>query len=221
MRSKNLPVRTGTKRCSSGAGKSLYKEKVAMKQRIKRFIGKLHVAAKRRGMNQKGFTLVEMLIVIALIALAAVIMFGVLGNSYGDASVKQSATKLGDDMRAVNDASQKYMVDKGSEATALSGAGTALVDSGYMTMIPVAPSSAGATPYAWDTSTYKGWSNAANNDTVVKSTITSTPICQKINELFAGLAAGAAVPGAIDYTKDLQCFGAASPYTVVKSLYVH
>lgn len=190
-------------------------------RRVRGKLNRLHVAAKRRAGNQRGFTLVEMLIVIALIALAAVIMYGVLGNSYADASVKQAATKIGDDMRSVNDASQKYFVDKGSESTALSGAGTALVDAGYMTMVPVPPSAV-TSGYTWDSSTYTATWGTAAADTVVKATLAATAAttCQKINELFAGDAAGAAIPAAVRAGKDLQCFGA-GPYTVVKTMYVH
>lgn len=167
--------------------------------------------------DQRGFTMVEMLVVLVLVGLVVTFLFSVLGSSFSNASIQQSATKIADDMRSINDASQKYTLTTANQSANLA----ALTGGGYMTTVPVPPATGGVTAYAWDNSTYTNTWGTAAADSVVKSTTTALPVCQMVNQLFAGAAANATPPAAVSGTLDLQCFGAASPYTIVKTIYVN
>lgn len=169
--------------------------------------------------NNKGFTLVEMLVVLALVAVVAGLAFSVMGDTFSDSSIKAAATKVGDDMRQVSDASKNYQAQKASNAAATSD----LVTGGYLTMMPSPPSQSGGGSYVWDTATYTNtWKTAAADTVVTYNMNNKDSVCKKINELFNGAAEGAAIPAAIDGTKDMQCFGTAGgAVTAAKLIYAN
>jgi len=167
--------------------------------------------------DQKGFTMVEMLVVLVLVGLVVTFLFSVLGSSFSNASIQQSATKIADDMRSINDASQKYTLTNATQAPSLAS----LTAGGVMTTVPVPPATGGVTAYTWDNATYTATWGTAAADTVIKTTTTSINVCEMVNQLFAGAAAGTTPPAAVNGALDIQCFGAASPYTVLKTIYVN
>ena len=181
-----------------------------------------NAAMKRSKVSEAGFTMVEMLIVIALIGLIVAFLFSKLGNSFNGAAQSQAATQIADDMRSVTDAAQRYSMEKATNAVSFANLGTASNSGGpYLSMIPNSPSTIGAPVYALDVATYTTGGTAAA-DTVVKVAIpaANTAVCQAINYQYAGLGIAAAVPGAVDVTKDMQCFGA-GPYTALKTVYIN
>jgi len=181
--------------------------------------------------NQKGFTLIEVLIVIILLGIIITFMFKYGGNIFSNASTQSSASKIVDDFRVIDDAASRYQMDKAANATALSGAATtltvAVTSSGtpYLSSIPTPPSSGVTTgsSYTWDNATYTNtWGTAAADTVIALTTITSTEVCSEINRQFAGGASGAVPPAAVQGTpKDIQCFGpVGGPYTALKTIYV-
>jgi len=185
-------------------------------------VTKKGLISKARKAGEAGFTMVEMLIVIALIGLIIAFLFSKLGNSFTSAATSQAATQIADDMRSINDATQKYSIEKASNATGFADLATASNGGGpFLAMTPVSPSTIGSPAYTWDSAT-NVWGTVMA-DTSVKITIPAANIgvCQAINFQFAGAAsAGTAVPGAVNAALDFQCFGA-GPYTAVKSIYIN
>ena len=174
---------------------------------------------------KKGFTLIELLIVIVVVGLIVGVLFGIGGNVFQDSAVKTAAIKTADDMRAMDEAAQKYLADKATKATELTGAATALVDAGYLKTMPAAATS--VTGYTWDKTTYTSTWGTVAADTVITATTESADICSKVNAMYAGEDEGATPPSAVnkksdgtDKIKDLQCFGS-GPYTVVKPVYTN
>lgn len=158
--------------------------------------------------NRKGFTLVEMLIMLGVIGLIAGLMFSVMGNTFSESATKADAIKIADGARQITDGSQNYQAQKGSKATLAT-----VVSSGMLTALPQVPTAVG-TAWAFDATTW-------TPKTVLTLSIPDAAVttCQKINELYAGAAEGAAVPAAIDTAKDLQCSGAAGAYKLTKLVY--
>lgn len=176
--------------------------------------------------GQKGFTLVEMIIVIALAAVVIGMLFSVLGDYYTQGTTKSAAGKSVDDLNTISTAAQTYKIDKAAEMTTAGVAGvTALVTAQYLTQAPVAPNPFSTADYEIDTTTYTQWGTVAADTTATltaANTLLTTEVCAKVNELFAGAAAGAVPAAAPVGTKDVQCVGAAGgPYTIVKPIYKH
>jgi len=188
-----------------------------------KFRSTLKSAAKKMS-NQKGFTLIELLAVTALIAVVVAIYFSPLGNSFSGATTTNAATKIANDMRNINDAAQKYAMEKSANASSFANLQTpAQSGTPYLTTIPVAPAVLGNQAYNVDSSTYTTTWGTAAADTVATLTIptANAQVCQAVNYQYAGAASlSAPIPAAIDSTHDIQCFGA-GPYTVVKTLYVN
>lgn len=179
--------------------------------------------------NKKGFTLIELLVVLVILGLIISLMFGIGGNIFGESSVKTSAAKVADDFRAVSDAAQRYQADKATKATAMSGAATALLESGYITTLPSPPSSVyypgdnTSLAYQWDTTTFaSGWGSSTAAAVVLHAQTDSVDVCSKINELFAGGTSGATPPTTVNSptVKDIQCYGS-GPYDIVKPVYTN
>lgn len=165
-------------------------------------------------MRQGGFTLMELVIAMAIFGLLIAICSPTLVTAYTEWNNQAAAEQIANNLTDMNQAATHFAVKNGTQAADIgSGAGT-LVGGGMLTGIPTSPSSASG--YTWDTS-YTGWSSAAV-DAVVKTSTASRPICSKFNELFAGGAAGADPPAAVNYGRNQQCFGS-GPYTILMTMY--
>lgn len=182
----------------------------------------MKASMKQKLRGNKGFTLIEVIIVLLIIGLIIGVSVGLFTNPIKTSSIQQAALKIADDLRVMDDGAQKFLTDKTTEIDPL----TDLTDEAYLKSIPVPPSQAkdsgfgGAYAYAKDGATYTGWGTVAADYVYVLDGIT-TDVCKKVNELFTGAAPGAAPPVAVNTGKDLQCFGAAAPYTIVKPVYIH
>ena len=168
----------------------------------------------RKQRNNKGFTLVEMLVMLGVVGLIAGILFGVMGNVFGDSSVKAAAVQSADGARQINDGMQNYQAQKSAKADLAT-----VVSSGMLTALPTVPTALG-TSWTLDTTTF-------TPKTILTLSVPDAQIavCQKINEMYAGLAEGAAVPatwGAGTVAgKDLACTGAAGAYKLHKQVYAN
>lgn len=196
-----------------------------------------------RAKGNQGFTLIELLISLIVIGMIVALLVGLFGNPVSDASVKQAATKIADDMRTIDDASQQLLTKNTVEANGFvdavdATAGHGLVTTGMLKAAPTPPVQAfpaavvATDKYTFNTSTgysgatYNAWMVAANTDTVIvlpgsaAGTISDT-VCQKINELYSGAGAGAAIPATESGSKDIQCYGPGGDKNfVVKPIYV-
>lgn len=178
--------------------------------------------------NNAGFTMIEMLVVIILIGIVVSMTIKYVGGGFSNASVQQGAISIADDTRGIYETAQRYKLEKAADATGLTGSATALTvavasdGKPFMTMVPVAPTTGVSGSYTWDAATYTNTWGTAAADAVVEITVTSTAVCSQINQQFAGLAANAVPPVAVDGTKDVQCFGpAGGPYKALKTIYIN
>lgn len=178
--------------------------------------------------NNKGFTMIEMLIVIILIGFVITFLFNYLGNAFKGAASQQAASKISDDMRTISDAGARYQMEQATNATALTGVATALdtklSSSGtpYIVTIPSPPTTGTTTgtAYTWDATAYTGWGTSAPDSVITLPGITSIDVCEQINSQFAGIAANTTPPTSVDIKKGVQCFGS-GPYTALKPVYIN
>jgi len=164
--------------------------------------------------NQKGFTLVEMLIVLVLIGLAVALMVGIFGNPFANASIDSTATRVIDDLRSIEGAAQSYKAKEAATPADLA----ALVTKGYLKLTPTAPAPIPNTnSYAWTTSGVTAF-GGAGNDTVVTLGGINDDICKAINKAAYGTAA---VPTSVDGSKNIQCYGSNNSNTALIPVFVN
>ncbi len=169
--------------------------------------------------NQKGFTLVEMLIVLVLIGLAIAMMVGIFGNPFATASVDSTANRVIDDLRSIEGAAQSYKAKEAATPTGISGAATCLVEKGYLKVNPTAPAPIpNSNPYTWTTTGVTAF-GGSGTDTVVTLGGINLDICKAINKAAWGDTTGT-IPASISGTKNIQCYGSSDPYTAVIPVFV-
>lgn len=157
--------------------------------------------------NQKGFTLVEMLIVLVLIGLAVAMMVGIFGSPFTQASIDSAATRVIDDLRAIEAAAQASRSQRAATPADLA----ALVTQGYLKLTPLAPAPiTGA--YSLNTNVTAFGASTTAADTVATLTLSGDDtgeICRAINRAAYKAAANADIPTDVLATRNIQCFGAA------------
>jgi prepilin-type N-terminal cleavage/methylation domain-containing protein len=180
--------------------------------------------------NNKGFTMIEMLVVIILIGFVVSFLFNYAGNAFSNASSQQAASKIADDMRTISEAASRFTMEKATQATGFGTGATQLsavsVQSGspFLSSLPNPPTSGTTSGIAYTWGTTDTAFGGTGNDAVVSLTgIASKEVCQQINSQFAGAASGSAtaIPAAITYTQDIQCYGAAGAYIAAKPIYIN
>ncbi len=155
----------------------------------------------------KGFTLLELLIIIVVIALVAMLLFGYLGNPLSSTSVQSAAIQIADNMRTLDESWNRYYAEKTAEPDSID----TLVSTGVLKAKPIPPSSAkksgysGTYDYTSDTTTYN-ISGTAAVDTVIKLVGITDDVCKKINHLYAGAEENSSIPTAITNGKNIQCY---------------
>jgi prepilin-type N-terminal cleavage/methylation domain-containing protein len=163
--------------------------------------------------DNRGFTLVEVLVMLAVIGLITGVLFGVMGNVFGDSSTKAAAIQISDGIRQISDGAQNYQAQKSMQAA---NPGT-LITAGLLNSMPPVPSAVGTTwAAAWGTDASR------SGKKLMTLSVTNDAVCQKVNELFAGLAAGATIVALNDVSlagKDLVCAGATGAGILYKTIY--
>jgi type II secretory pathway pseudopilin PulG len=176
---------------------------------------------KRMRSNEEGYTLVEMLIVIALMIVLIAITMPYLAKKIPAWFAQATAGQVGKNLNEMKQAAIIFSAspaNNGAQATALTGGATTLVGGGALDSVPFSPIGIGA--YTWDSSKDYGWGTTAN-DAVITATTTSTECCSQFNTAYTGAAVGATPPAAIDTTKTIQCYGAAGAFTMIIPVYIN
>ncbi len=157
--------------------------------------------------NEKGFTLLELLIVIIVLALIAVLLFSFLGNPLQKTSVQSSAVQIADNLRVLDEAWNQYYVSKTTEPASID----AIVTEGILKAKPEPPSAAkksgysGTFAYTVDTTNYN-LGGSTTKDTVILLEGITDDVCKKINHLYAGAGENDAIPNAVTTGKSIQCY---------------
>lgn len=157
--------------------------------------------------GNKGFTLVEMLIILLIIGVVVAVLVGIMGNPAATATVDGTVAKMGDDMRSIKDAMDLYTT-KGNTPTVddATFAFSDLMAKGIATQMPVPSSNAGTgTAYTLDKATYTAWGSGTADIAIVLTGVKDT-ICIAFNKKFAG-STDTTVPPAFVGTIGAQCFG--------------
>lgn len=156
--------------------------------------------------NRKGFTLVEMLVILMIIGVIVAVLVGIMGNPVTEATKDGAVAKTGDDMRALKDAIDLHMVRGNAEPTAFSE----LLTAGIITQILVPSKNAGSgTAYTLDKVNYTAWGTNAADVAIVLAGVKDT-ICDAFNVKYAGIAAGT-TPAAISGAIGSQCIAGEGP----------
>ncbi len=95
----------------------------------------------RQRLNQKGFTLVELMVVIAILGILAAIAI----PRFGDATATANTAKIQADLRTIDAAIVMYQAQRGSDPTGIGAAGdaataTTLMGAGLLVEPPTPPS---------------------------------------------------------------------------------
>lgn len=157
--------------------------------------------------NKKGFTLVEVLAVLALVIVIAGLAVSYIGNTSASANDRADAAQITDGARQIAESMNVYKLNNNNTAAATIDA---VVTAGNLTTKPPTPPSLGGSAWALDTTTVSG-------KTLLSLAVptANVEVCKNINTKFVGAAGPAA---AYDATKDFQCVGA-GPYTFFKMVY--
>lgn len=160
-----------------------------------------------------GFTVVELLIVIAILLLMAGMLFSVFGNPLSNATRDSATAKIVDDTRAVGDAINLYSATNNADPATLA----ALVTGGQLKALPAAPDnakdSAFAGTYAYSLETGINIGGSATNDVSVKLQGITDTVCAQINVKYNDI--GSTVPTAVTAGKLVQCYKPAAGDTTV------
>ncbi len=155
--------------------------------------------------NRKGFTLVEMLVILMIIGVIVAVLVGIMGNPVTEATKDGAVAKTGDDMRALKDAIDLHMVRGNAEPTAFSE----LLTAGIITQILVPSKNAGSgAAYTLD-KTYTAWGTNAADVAIVLAGV-KDDICDAFNVKYAGIAENTP-PAAISGAIGSQCIAGEGP----------
>jgi len=183
---------------------------------------------RQRIKNQKGFTLIEMLIVIALVGMVVMMLTSLFGNPFAGAATSGAATQIADQFRAVEGAAIRYQTEHTRPVSTI----TTLVNEGMMKMIPIPPVSAKeetATTGSYTVRLSKQYPTGTNLtgfgghgiDTIVLLEQITADVCKEINYKFGVTDQGATPPASINYQKGQQCFGTSPNYTSILPVYTN
>lgn len=139
--------------------------------------------------KNKGFTLIEVMVVLSILAIIAILAYNFFGNTMKEARLKQQVTKYLNDMRILTDAQEMhflkfgdYTTEEGNEPT---GAGSELVADGILKAVPT-PAAAVTTSFALGYAFYRdegamGGPTVALDDSWYRNGIISEDFCKAYN----------------------------------------
>lgn len=182
-----------------------------------------------RRMNQKGFTLIELMIVIAIIMFLAVLVVVAFQNPLAGASTKTAAAQITDQLRKVADAGTLFQTNTTSRATSLTDLTTGT--NAVFSFTPQPPTQAKETTATTGTfgyylsTQYPAGTNVtafggAGVDTIGGIDRITLDVCAKINEVNYGATAGATPPATYSGTRGIQCVGTAPNFSAIIPVYV-
>lgn len=167
--------------------------------------------------NNRGFTLIEVIIVIILLGVLMIVFGKKIGNLFTSNNTKGVAYNVIDDLRSIDDAAQGYTSSTTTEAATLA----ILTTSGNLNNTPVPQEAGMVTPpgsYTLDTTTYTTLGPTAAADTVVYLDGVTQQVCSEINKKALGTTT---ISTTLNTTAPLQCMDNSGTYRVIKLLYPH
>lgn len=142
--------------------------------------------------HNRGFTLIEVMVVLSILAIIAVLAYNFFGNTVKEAKLKQAATQTYKDMRVLNDAWDEYIRLNGAEfAYNPENTFADTVDAGIIKALPHPPSAAAGTGGLQpDYYVYDAWDNfagTATQDRVIEMYNVNDAFCAQFNDLYTSL----------------------------------
>ncbi len=159
------------------------------------------------------------MIVITVLALIGALMFCIFGSLLVDTTVKRAATQISDNMRVIDEGWNRFFVERTVEPANID----TLVTEAILKARPMPPSNArasgftGTFDYTIDRTTYNLAGSAAM-DTVALLTNVTADVCRKVNTLYGGFAADAAIPTDAQAGRNIHCFANAGNNIVIKQV---
>lgn len=179
--------------------------------------------------RQSGFTLLEALVTMAIFGMLVAGGVAIIGPIMQDSTLESNAEQIVVGINDIYKASSIYLSRTGSLLTndASETWKSEMRTKGILTSIPslkgdVGKDSSYNGTYAltMNSTSYNGWGNASTTDTAIQLNGVSDAICLFINQKFSNMKVTTAIPNAVDYTIDLQCFKSGAANTVVRPLYL-
>lgn len=88
----------------------------------------------------RGFTLIEVMVVLSILAIIAILAYNFFGGTMREATLTQAITQIAKDMTTLNDAADKYYIEYGSKPGPFDVTfQNDLLSSGMIKAIPVPP----------------------------------------------------------------------------------
>jgi prepilin-type N-terminal cleavage/methylation domain-containing protein len=154
--------------------------------------------------NNKGFTLVEMLVILLIIGVIVAVLVGIMGNPVTQATVDGAVAKTGDDMRSLKDAMDLYAIKGNTIDTTTTFAD--LVTAGIITQVLVPSKNASTlTPLVYALNSARVDYGGVNRDLTIELTLVKDTVCNGFNEKYG--AGTATIESAFDGAKGAHCFG--------------
>lgn len=137
--------------------------------------------------SQNGFTLIEVLVVLSLLALIAILAYNLFGNTMKDASYTAAATQIHKELTSLDAAMDEWSrINDGEAYGAVIPADKILLQDGVIKASPIFPEAAKNSTPPWE---YRyqgigfGYKTAAN-DLTIRAINVNDATCRKFNELF-------------------------------------
>lgn len=137
--------------------------------------------------RNKGFTLIEVMVVLSILAIIAILAYNFFGSTMKEAKDSQAATKLYNDMRTIADGLDLY-VNKNGAYPPDRGDESLLVSTGILKSLPTLVKLPGA-PVNDDYEWFPAYDNmdgiGANDDTLTTYTNMTLDVCAEFNRRYA------------------------------------
>lgn len=143
---------------------------------------------------RRGFTLIEVMVVLSILAMVAVLAYNFFGSTMKEARLSQAATKLSNDLRLLEDAYLLYEAQNGTKATGNNTTVKAtLVAANVLKSWPVPDASVkGADASSVRYEVHEDYDEfpsgaAPNNDAAVTARGLTRDVCLKVQEMHSSL----------------------------------
>lgn len=175
--------------------------------------------------GDKGFTLIEMVISIALLAIVIGVSISYYSATFGSSSAESAAVNIIDQMRILSD----NIFEKSRESTGEVGKLSELTsgDKPIITSLPNPPKRAkdkdfNLEDYKYslasdDYSNYSIWASSLPDTVIVLPGVTEN-VCKRINESLFNIET---INTTVDGKRDFFCWNNSNTYIVVKLVYPH
>jgi prepilin-type N-terminal cleavage/methylation domain-containing protein len=168
----------------------------------------------------RAFTLIEVMLVLAILALVAILAYSFFGGVVGDTKTSKGATQRYNDLRVLSDCGEKHLIDTGEYLDEVDSADAYIKDisqlysSVYLNAPLVPPQEifdpngtlAATYNYRLVDAIYANYGGPAGFDASFRLTDMTLDACQLFYDRYSSLGVGTAVPAAYTFEVGPHCW---------------